>query len=570
MIDETTQYAKDIVDGKIIAGKKVKQACQRHINDLRRSKTDKYDYYFDVRKAQEVIRFVSSLPNPTDGKPMKLVNFQAFIVGSIFGWRNKKTSYRRFTRATISMARKQGKTIVVAGIALYMMLYEKTPLYDRQIYTAANSRDQAMLAYNYIKNFLKKLRGTSKFVRKNTKVLRGEIRHEESGSYIKPLSSDYNTLDGLNALFAVIDEQSRSNDYGLVEVLATSQGQQKQPLLMIISTVSEMVNAWFHTKEYPYVNKLLNGDVENESYFAIWYEMDDESEVQDEDLWIKANPILYDQEIRATLLPNIRTDWKKAQDQDERQGALIKYFNIWQSASVDSYMTVTDWKNAQVDVQPALNGRDVYIGLDLARVGDLSAVSWCVPIQEEGKFFVDSHAFVGTRGGITAKEKRDHINYQSLAKKGFVTLSELDNGNISDNQIIDFVNDLILEYNFNVIAICYDRYSANNIVNTLDEEGYTMVDVAQGYASLSEPTKQFRKFTQDGDIIHTNNDLLEIAVYNAIVKQVNDAIILDKTQNRNKIDPLAALIDAFFRGYLHDFSGLSQADNDYYSTEFTF
>ena len=570
MIDQTTQYAQDIVNGRIIAGKKTTQACQRHINDLRRSRTDKYAYYFDAQKAEEVIRFVSSLPNPTDGKPMKLVNFQAFIVGSIFGWQNKKTHYRRFTRATISMARKQGKTIVVAGIALYMMLYEKTPLFDRQIYTAANSRDQAMLAYNYIKNFLKKLRGTSKFIRNSTKVLRGEIRHEESGSYIKPLSSDYNSLDGLNALLAIVDEQSRSTDYGLVEVLATSQGQQKQPLLLIISTVSEMVNAWFHTEEYTYVTKLLNGDVENENYFAVWYEMDDESEVQDESLWIKANPILYEPDIKATLLPFIRADWKKAQDQDKTQGSLIKYFNMWQAASVDSYMTVSEWKNTEIEVEPELSGRDVYIGLDLARVGDLSAVSWAVPLENEGKFYVDSHAFAGTRGGIDGKEKRDHINYRGLVKKGFVTLSELQNGNIYDEQIIDFVKDLIVKYNFNVVAICYDRYSANNIVNTLDAAGYTMIDVAQGYASLSEPTKQFRKFVQDGDIVHSHNDLLEIAVNNAIVKTINDAVILDKSQNRNKIDPLAALIDAFFRAYLHDFSGLYQADNEYYKNEFTF
>lgn len=501
---------------------------------------------------------------------MKLVNFQAFIVGSIFGWKSKKTGYRRFTRATISMARKQGKTIVVAGIALYMLLYEHTPMYDRQIYTAANSRDQATVAYRYIVNFLKKLRGVSKFVRNNTKVLRGEIRHEASGSFIKPLSSDYNSLDGLNAMLAIVDEQSRSNDYGLVDVLQTSQGQQRQPLLLIISTVSEMVNAWFHTREYPYVSGLLAGEFENDRYFAVWYEMDDESEVQDESLWIKANPILYDKDIAATLLPNIRADWKKAVDTDSTSESLIKYFNIWQSASVDSYMSIAEWNKGKVDVEPDLVGRDAYIGLDLAKVGDLSAVSWVVPINEKGKFFVDSHVFVGTRGGIEAKIQRDKIDYKTLIRKGLVTASDLDRGNISDDQIINYVEDLIARYNWNVVAICYDRYSANNIINVLDMAGYQLVDVAQGFASLSEPTKQFRKFVQDGDIIHTGNQLLEIAVNNAIVKQVNDAIMLDKSMYRNKIDPLAATIDAFYQAYLYDFTGSMQANNDFYANEFHF
>lgn len=570
MVDQTTQYAKLIADGTIISCKKVKQAAKRHLNDLRRANTNDYEYYFDVAKAEEVIRFVSSLPNPTDGNPMKLVNFQAFIVGSIFGWRNKKTTYRKYTRATISMARKQGKTIVVAGIALYMLLYERTPRYDRQIYTAGNSRDQAMLAYNYIKNFLKKLRADSKFVRKNTKVLRSEIRQEESNSYIKPLSADYNTLDGLNALLAIIDEQSRSKDYGLVDVLQTSQGQQKQPLLLIISTVSEMVNAWFHTEEYVYVTKVLNGDEINEHYFALWYEMDDEEEVQDEKNWIKANPILYNKDIAATLLPNIRTDWSKAQATDNPSPALIKYFNIWQSESQASYMNAKDWLNTEIPAEPDLVGRDVYIGLDLARVGDLSAVSWVVPINEEGKFYVDSHAFVGTRGGIDAKIKRDKIDYKRLGKKGFVTLADTSSGMIDDQSILDYIDELVHKYNFNVVAICYDRYSANNIIQRLDEQGYMLVDVAQGFASLSEPTKQFKKFVQDGDIAHAPNELLNIAINNAILKQTNDAVMIDKTMNRNKIDPLAALIDAFYRAFLHDFTGAYMADNEFYEKDFTF
>lgn len=570
MKDQVTEYAKQIVDGKIIANKKVIQACQRHLNDLRRSKQKKYPYYFDVEKSEAVIRFASLMPNPTDGKPLNLVNFQAFIVGSIFGWKSKATGYRRFRRATISMARKQGKTILVAAIALYMLLYEKIPAYDKQIYTAANTRDQATIAYRYIVNFLKKLRGQSKFIRSKTKVLRSEILHEESGSFIKPVSSDYNSLDGLNALLAIVDEQSRSKDYGLVEVLATSQGQQKEPLLLIISTVSEMVNAWFHTEEYSYITKLLNGDVENDNYFAVWYEMEDEEEVQDESLWIKANPILYDKDVAKTLLPFLRSEWKTAEDKDATTGAYIKYFNLWQAESNESYMAPRDWKNALIDYEPSIINRDVYIGLDLARVGDLSAVSWVVPINEEGKFFVDSHAFAGTRGGIEAKEKRDQINYSRLVKKGLVTLSDQPNGNISDQQIIDYIEDLITKYNFNVVGIMFDRYSANNIVNHFDEEGYEMVDVAQGFASLSEPTKQFRKFVQDGDVIHQDNELLDIAVYNAIVRQVNDAVMLDKSMYRNKIDPLAALIDAFFRAYLHDFSQGYLADNDYYRNGFSF
>ncbi|AXN35442.1 terminase large subunit [Latilactobacillus curvatus] len=569
MIDYTTEYAQAIVDGKIIAGKKTIQACARHLKNLTDSKDSDYPYFFDVKKANRVIEFIEMLPNPDDGKPLKLVNFQKFIVGSLFGWKNKETGFRRFKKAVISMGRKQGKSLVVSGIALYMLLYEEIPKYDRQIYCAANTRQQAKVVYNMIVNFLKQLRSKSKIIKKATSVLKSEIRQDGSGSYIMPLSSDYNSLDGLNVLLGIIDEQSRSTDYGLVDVLETSQGQQSQALLMIISTVSEKVNAWFCTQEYPYVTDILSGKITNESYFCVWYEQDNEAEIADEANWIKSNPILFDEKVKEKLLPNIRAKWQEATDKDNQPPALIKYFNMWQQESSESYIKIKDWKDTEIEIEPDLMNKDVYIGMDLARVGDLSAVSWIVPLEDENKFFIDSHAFVGTRGGLQNKIDRDKIPYDRLANKGLVTLSEAETGNIDDQQIIDFVYQLVDKYQFNVKNICFDRYSANNIINNLVED-FEMVDVAQGYATLSEPTKQFRKYVQDRNIIHTSNQLLEIAVNNAVLKQTNDAVMIDKAMYRNKIDPLAAGMDAWTRAVLHDFKHSNIADNDFYINEFTF
>ena len=117
MIDQVTQYAQEIVGLKIPSNKKVYQAAKRHLDDLKKSKDDDYPYYFDAEKSEAVIGFISSLPNPDDGKPMKLVNFQAFIVGALFGWKKKKTNFRRFTMAVISMARKQGKSMTASDFS---------------------------------------------------------------------------------------------------------------------------------------------------------------------------------------------------------------------------------------------------------------------------------------------------------------------------------------------------------------------------------------------------------------------------------------------------------------------
>lgn len=567
--DHVSEYATLIADGKILANKKTIQAAQRHLSDVKRSKNKEYPYYFDVKKANDVIDFIQMLPDTSSGKPLQLVNFQKFIVGSIFGWRNKKTGFRRYNKAVISMGRKQGKSLIVAGIALYMLLYEAVPAFDRQIYTAANTRQQAKLVYQMIVSQLKKVRANSKYIRKLTKILREEIRYEGADSYIRPLSADYNSLDGLNVLLGILDEQSNSTDDGMVNVLESSQGQQDQPLILIISTVSEKVNAWFYTKEYAYVTRLLDGEIENDQYFCVWYEQESEEELNDPKNWIKSNPILYDADIRPKLLKFISGRYKEGQDKDDLRDVYIKQFNMWQSESSESYLRVTDWKTTELKIEPDLYGKPVYIGLDLARVGDLSAVSWLVPLEEENKFYVDSHSFVGTRGGIENKINRDKIRYDQLQKRGFTTFSRKETGNIDDDQIIKYVEDLIAKYNFDVQLIAYDRYSANSIVNTFADR-FVMVDVAQGFPTLSEPTKQFRKYVQDGNIVHTNNPILEIAINNAILKQNNDAVQIDKAIYRNKIDPLAALINAWTQGMLYDFKHTHRADNDYYENEFTF
>lgn len=570
MIDQVTRYAQQIVGGDIIANQKVKLACKRHLNDLEKSKSDKFPYYFDVKKSESVISFISSLPNPDDGKPMKLINFQAFIVGSLFGWKNKSTGMRKYSFATISMARKQGKSIIVAGIALYMLRYEHNPVMARQIYTAANKRDQAKLTFNYCVDFLKPLRQKSKYFRKHTRIKRDMIEDVDSNSFIEPLSNDTKGIQGLNALLGIVDEQADSTDRSILEAIQKSQRQQKQPLTIVISTVSPRINGWFHEQEYKYVTKLLNGEIKDDTYFAMWYEQENEEELADEKNWIKSNPILYDPTIRQTLLPKLRTDWKRAQAMETTTTSKIYTFNMWQQANEDSYINVKDWAHILVDKEPDIKGKDAYIGLDLARVGDLSAVSWAVPLVDEGKFWVDSHAFVGTRGGIENKIQRDKIDYLALRRRGEVTLSNLQSGNIDDQQIIDYVYDLIGRYRFNVLGICYDRYSANHIIDTFNEDGYTMVDVAQGLATLSEPTKQFRKFVQNKQIVHGDNRLLEIAVNNAIVKETNDAVILDKTMYRNKIDPLAALLDAMTQAYNYNFDLMYERNDEFYENQFHF
>ncbi|AYC54143.1 hypothetical protein CHCC15075_1712 [Bacillus licheniformis] len=549
VIDWTTLYARKIVDGEITASKKTIQAAQRHLDDLERSKDNDFPYRFDKNEAYKPIKFIELLPDVSSGSPMKLALFQKFIVGSLYGWVDKETGLRRYTKAYISMARKNGKSVLIAGIALYELIYGKTPKFDKQIYCTANSKDQARTVYRMIVAQLKKIRQQSPAIRKLTKIVQNEIRIEDTNSILKPLSRDTDNLDSLNVLVGILDEYHTAKNTDMMEVLESSQGQQDQPLILIISTAGVELNGAMYTIEYPYVTKILNGDEENDNYFAVVYEQDEDEEVNDEDLWIKSNPLLESDDLREKMMKFLRKKLKEARAKDDVSLTLVKNFNIWQSASSESLLKGEEWRAVKVDEKPDIYGKDVYIGADLARIEDLASLTWVVPVNNQ--FFIDSHSFVGTKGGLDAKIKRDKIDYRDLSKKGYCTITEKESGIIDYQQIIEYIHNLVETYNFTVKGIMYDEYSAPTFITEL-EDVYPLISVRQGVKTLSPATKDFRLQVYDKKIIHDGNPLLTIAINNAVVTKVNDTIQIDKKKERNKIDPIAAGINAYTEAMHHE------------------
>ncbi|WP_251672126.1 terminase large subunit domain-containing protein, partial [Sporosarcina sp. NCCP-2331] len=215
MIDYTTEYARKVYKGDILASKLVKRQCERHLKDLKELE----DYTFDVAKANKVIRFIEMLPDIKTGEPIRLADFQKFIVGSLYGWRDELGN-RRFSKAYISMARKQGKSILVAGIALYEFLFGRNPKLGRQIYCTANAKDQAKIVWTMVRKQLEKLRNASDSVKNISKITesKNEIINLRDDSLIKPLSKDTSNLDGFEPYLGILDEFHESKDTKTMEV----------------------------------------------------------------------------------------------------------------------------------------------------------------------------------------------------------------------------------------------------------------------------------------------------------------------------------------------------------------
>lgn len=468
----------------------------------------------------------------------------------------KKDNTKRFRKAYLSLARKQGKSLIVSGIALYCLIYERNPRQARQIYATANKRDQAKIVFTMVKSQLKALRGKSKAIQKFTKVLQNELTTTDD-SFMKPLSADADTLDGLDTLLGIFDEYALSKTTEMMDVIETSMGQQIEPLTIIISTASSKLNYPMYSIEYQYVTKLLKEEVVGDEYLALCWEQDNAKEVADTDMWIKSNPLMELSEQKERLTESKKRLLDEGKAKGSISNVLTKELNIWVQSSQESYMSEEEWTSAVAPdyiKQTDLTGREIYIGVDLSRVNDLTSISWVIPIREESKFFVDSYSFVANRGGIEAKEKEDKTPYRQYEQAGYCTISSSPDGLIDYHDLVNWLTDFIESNNFELKGIFYDPYNAGNVITDLSKfYEKEMIEVRQGLITLNVPTKQFRTDVIKGKTVHSNNPLLNRAIRNAITKENNDTIMIDKAMNRNKIDPLDALINAYTQAMYHDF-----------------
>lgn len=556
-------YIEKVLSGELLAPEKIKNACQRHKNDLERSKLEDFPYIFDEKQANKAIQFMELLPG-TDGNTIKMLGFQKFIIGSLYGWRTKQGDLRRFNRALISMSRKNSKTYLASGIGANALIMEKEPAEGRQVLFTANSTKQARIGYDMLANSLQAVSKQSKFMRQQLKIMQSKIVHKPSNSFAMALASETNTLDGFGATVAIRDEAHEAKTRKVENVLKSGMMNQKNGLLATITTAGLDLNVPLYS-DYLLADRILKGLDESERYFIAIWELDDEKEIHDQSKWIKANPIFESEEIKKTMISAIQDDVQLALKQDNLNAVLVKNFNLWRQASEDSYLPAKDW-NA-VEVQPqTIKGNPIYIGIDLSKTDDLTSVSWIVPI--DGKLYCDSHSFVATKYGLESKEKKDGLPYRKLEQVGECSITQLESGIVDYEQVFDFIQGLIEENELDLQGICYDPFNANSIISMAEKENYPMIEVRQGTRTLNVPTRTFREQVFAGNIIHPKNTILTHAVNNALTKEDNNGIQINKAKNSNKIDPIAALMNAYVFAMNHyENQERSVADNEFYKSE---
>lgn len=576
MDNYATDYEKRVLDGDIEAGRKLKKAIKRDQKDLRRSKKKDFPYYFNQELADKAINFVELLPT-TSGDPLKLEPFQKWLLGMLFGWRKKSDDTRRFNECFISFSRKNGKSFLMSCIASLYLLVEQRPKMGREILFTANTFKQAKIAFDMFASGLRQLSKVSPAIRKRVKINNAEVFDLDTNSHAVAMASNLQALDGYRSDLAIIDEYHLATSNEIKSTIKTGQVNSDNALLAVISTSGNDLNSPMY-KDYLFANKVLNGEVEADDLFIAIYEQDSKAEViraiDQPELMEKSNPLLSNADRRAVMLPKLIDSIKLANEQKNLLPVYVKNANLWLQARENSYITARDWQKATIEPLD-IKGLPIWFGVDLSKSGDLTSVSWIIPIKrDDGSQFLycDSHSWVGTKYGLLEKEKRDHFNYTQGEKDGECSITKSEAGVINYDDVLNFMIDFVKKNRLTVQAVCYDPWSFDYLINDFERLNWQLVETRQGRRTLSIPTRTFREELFKGNIKHPDNKLLAYAVNNAIITyDRNQNMLIDKAKSQNKIDPLAALMNAYSH-YADDFKeNKVKHDGSYFmSDQFSF
>lgn len=492
-------------------------------------------HYFDVEDALYVRAFFEEYLCIAKGVPFTLLDWQwRDVVGPLFGWK-RPDGLRRFTRGYLSCAKKNGKTILMSGIALYMLLADGEPA--AECYSAAADREQAALTYKEMAKLVEASPAIARAcdLKNSTKTVVGKGR-----SFYRAMSGESGNKDGPNIHLLVFEELHSQPDRELWDKLKYAGAARRQPLMIAVTTAGDGNNAEsICMEQYTYAKGVIAGEIQDPTFFAQIYEAGPNDDWQSEDTWRKANP-----SYGTVLKPEgFRADLNESKDSPAKENTFRRYrLNQW-VATASAWLSPDLWTAAKGDVDPeALKGRECYAGLDPSAVDDTTAAVLLFPDDDGGITLVSR--FWLPADNIHRLEKRHRVPYRAWAKAGHMTLTP---GNVVDYaKVRRDLNDLASDYRIKQISI--DRkFQGQQLELDLIADGFDVVPAGQGYVSQDLPAKELEKLLKAGLLRHGGHPVLAWHASNVVVdidKAGNYAI--NKKRSRSKIDGIAASLMAIF------------------------
>ena len=545
-MDRTTEYAKLVVKGKKIAGRKEYLACERHLQDLKKKN---FDYKFNKELAEKAINIINELVIGEGEEQQKLSTrgFQNFIIGSLFGWVKKKTKERRFREAYIQVGRQNGKSILSGAMANQFATFSGYKL--GRIFCAATKQEQANIVWDEIAKFIR----SDNDLQEMYKITEHErtIKSFVTGNVIKSLGRDTKSADGFRSILAICDELHAHPNNQMYKLMLDGQINVDGALTLAITTAGFNLNG-FCFEQYKFCEKVLEKVIDKESLFIFICEMDKDDDIWDYNNWAKSNPYLLfnsDNTINKDMVARLA---EKAVEAKEKGGAdllnfMTKHLNYWVTNGVGGFVDLQKFKECESDLSiEDMKGKECYLGIDLSSGGDLTSISLVFPLEHE-KIYIYSHSFMPELR-LAEHEKTDDVPYRMWVNKGLLTLTSGAFGVKTDYKfIINHLKELIEKYEIRILEVGYDSHNASVFLQDLDFLACDLTEIKQSAKSLNDATKDFQLSVKANQLLYDKeNDLLKWSIANATTTSNSfGEIKIDKQAQKYRIDPVDAVIDAW-------------------------
>lgn len=519
-----TSYSSKVLNGEIVACKYIKLACKRYLDFLERD-----DIEFIPEKADKVINFCQKLKHFTgrfNGKPFILEEWQKFIIYNVYGFYYKNTNERVIKNVYIEVARKNGKTFFASALCLYALIADGEN--NSEVELIANSKKQAQICFDMCSNIIQKLDVKHKYF----KSYRDKIKFDKTKSFLQVLSSDSGNNDGWNSYFYCADEVHAYPDSRMFDVMKSSQAMRDNPIALAITTAGFNLFSFCYGMRQTNI-EILYGAKQDDSQFTAIYTLDDEDNWQDESNWIKANP---------NLGVTVKEQYLKEQIQQAKNNTALeisvrtKNFNQWLATSniwISNDILLKSSKKIDLSKYSKYN---CYIGVDLAAVSDLTAVSVMIPTEEKfifkTKYYLPQSALVDNSNAEL---------YKKWQREGYLTIT---NGNVTDYDVI--TND-IMKFGevIPIQSIAYDQWNSTSWAIKMTELGQPLEPFSQAIGNFNRPTKELERLIKSDKIVIDDNEITRFCFSNVVLKyDWNDNAKPTKEENQQKIDGVISMIEA--------------------------
>ncbi len=534
------QYIQDVLDGKINTSELVRLACERHRQDL----VDGHlrNLKFSPKQGQRIIRFIQTFCHHSQGEwagqIVVLAPWQQAMLWILYGWRWADTGYRRFKFAYIELAKGNGKSFLASAIGLFELIGSGEP--GAEVYSVATKKDQARIVFSEAERMV----ASSPALKSRIKSFRDNLHIAGTAAKFMPLSSDEDSLDGPRPQAIIVDELHAWGPSGrkLWDVLANALGKRRSPIFIVITTAGSGEQS-LCKQQHNYSEKVLSGVHQADEWFAWVCGLDpgDELNFEDPALWIKANPNLGVSVQVKELAEAIN---KAKGDPASLNGVLRLRLGIWTQASV-AYIPMEEWTqcNAKIDIA-SLKGNPCFGGLDLSTTTDISAFDLLFPPWGDRTQWVVLPHFFLPQDNIEKRCKKDRVPYDVWKRQGLFNLTT---GNVIDYDAIRLkIKELSDVYDIREIA--YDPWNCQETATWLQENGFIVSPVRQGFPSLAGPTKRMLELILKHEITHLDNPVLRWMASNLVADMdATGSCKPDKAKSTEKIDGISALVCALSR-----------------------